>query len=88
MDYFLIPADSADRLYPYEGAASILRAFHAIQWNDKPYEEFMRDLRRRLRRYTGRSEVSFMADEKIADLLIQIGEVRFDTGAPSKEAKK
>lgn len=74
--YFHLSVDRK-RLYHYTGAHSILLAFWGIQWEEKPYNVFLRELRSRLRRYTGRSVISFYSEEQLADLLVELGEVQF-----------
>ncbi|WP_047986491.1 hypothetical protein [Ornithinibacillus californiensis] len=47
-------------------------------WNNQHnYEEFVKVLKTRLKRYTGKEEVMFYNEEKIVQLLVQLKEISF-----------
>jgi hypothetical protein len=47
-------------------------------WNNQyDYEEFVKVLKTRLKRYTGKEEVMFYNEEKIVQLLVQLKEISF-----------
>lgn len=62
--------------FEYNGARSVIEALCSLQWKEYEYEEFLGVIKNRLRNFTGKEEILFFNEEQVAELLIELGEVK------------
>lgn len=53
-----------------KNAKNVLEGLRQIQYTVKPYDEFIKILKKRIMRYTGNTEVMFMKEK---DLVLELG---------------